>query len=156
MDATPTVEQVDDVEPRPACGKCGQPATCSLGTVWLCARCKWELQAEILARRPDLRADDIGRGQPVSGAHANGWHDLACDLCGATWPGPIGERCSWCQQRHEHQQDLQQRMDRQRFRELLARLRDGDMAALPAAIDLARRLGSARQLANVLAYGAKR
>jgi hypothetical protein len=28
--------------------------------------------------------------------YGDGWADLTCDECDATWVGPIGEPCNWC------------------------------------------------------------
>lgn len=30
-----------------------------------------------------------------------GWADLQCDVCQATWTGPIGEDCEYCHRWHE-------------------------------------------------------
>ena len=47
----------------------------------------------------------IGHGVPTGAAPqspgwiALGYLMLACDECGATWAGPVGEVCAWCQDR---------------------------------------------------------
>jgi hypothetical protein len=28
--------------------------------------------------------------------YGDGWAELQCDECDATWVGPIGEACNWC------------------------------------------------------------
>jgi hypothetical protein len=28
--------------------------------------------------------------------YGDGWAELQCDQCDATWVGPIGEPCNWC------------------------------------------------------------
>jgi hypothetical protein len=28
--------------------------------------------------------------------YGDGWAELTCDECDATWVGPIGEACNWC------------------------------------------------------------
>lgn len=40
-----------------------------------------------------------GHGRQVGPARpdwGDGWADLECDECGATWTGPVGEHCSYC------------------------------------------------------------
>jgi hypothetical protein len=44
------------------------------------------------------RLDGIGVQQgPLRPDWGDGWADLACDRCDATWTGIIGEACDWCQ-----------------------------------------------------------
>jgi hypothetical protein len=33
---------------------------------------------------------------PLRPDWGEGWADLRCDVCAATWVGPIGEPCEWC------------------------------------------------------------
>ncbi len=40
-----------------------------------------------------------------------GWTPLACDECGATWHGHIGEPCGWCEDRLDAQAADQARLD---------------------------------------------
>lgn len=44
-------------------------------------------------------------GVPVLGdAHEGGGWWYSCDVCGATWVGPMGDVCSWCHDRWEFEQ----------------------------------------------------
>lgn len=60
------------------------------------------------------QADGIGRGQPCdtfvveTQQHLDrGYTALQCDQCGATWVGPNGESCDWCQTALEHMRQWQ-------------------------------------------------
>lgn len=122
-----------------------------LGIALLCQRCKWEHQADILTRRPDLRSP-TGIGIPTGGTLVDGGLPLLhCDTCNAGWPGTPFMDCPWCLDRAAYQITEQSRMERTRYNELLGRLRDGDLAALPPALHLASRLNLHRQLARALA-----
>lgn len=38
---------------------------------------------------------------PLRPDYGDGWADLECDECKATWTGPIGESCWWCERAEE-------------------------------------------------------
>lgn len=44
---------------------------------------------------------------PLRPDYGDGWADLKCDQCGATWTGPLGEVCSWCIDAEERQRQWQ-------------------------------------------------
>lgn len=96
----------------------------------------------------------VGFGEIVGPTRDDGWPSgfasLQCDLCGATWTGPEGESCWWCQQRLDGMIAHQHEIDTSRFRDYCKRLRDGDMTALEPAIGLAIKLDLTRQLAKIL------
>lgn len=50
----------------------------------------------------------IGRQDgPLRPQWGHGWADLTCDTCGATWVGPVGEACGWCDMAEERQRQWQ-------------------------------------------------
>lgn len=45
----------------------------------------------------DADASGAGRQRgPLRPDWGEDWAELACDRCGASWVGPIGEACDWC------------------------------------------------------------
>lgn len=107
-----------------------------MGTTRLCQACKWEAQAAILARRPDLRAP-TGIGFVAGGPSVPGGLPLLrCDLCPASWTGTPFMDCPWCLDREHYQTQEQTRMDRARYVELVNRIREGDVDAITQASDL--------------------
>jgi hypothetical protein len=71
-------------------------------TVWL-ERC-----LDIIALDPDTAQPSTGipcgLQRPEYGPAIQ---DLACNACGATWAGIVGEPCHWCQEGLERQQGYQ-------------------------------------------------
>ena len=46
-----------------------------------------------------------GHGYPAGPARTDwpeGYYDLACDTCQASWVGPEGDPCEWCQTSLDH------------------------------------------------------
>lgn len=71
--------------------------------------------------RRDEMASGIGNGEflaPVSilDGWPTGWAVLACLLCAASWVGPVGESCSWCERRVGDLSGAQLAIDRRRER----------------------------------------
>lgn len=134
------------------CADCRRPATVGLGSTHLCQHCKWNVQAAILARRPELRRPDVGMGVPTGDGIEGGAPTLKCDTCKATWFGQPFMTCPWCEERPKLDAQIQEAMDASRIQELLERLREGDMGALGPAVALAPRVqGAQRSLARLLA-----
>ncbi len=77
---------------------CGQPATRTLGARPYCDECAEQVLAPI--RKKVAQRDGVGYGEQ-HGRRRPDWGysyaDLKCNLCGATWVGPIYERCTWCE-----------------------------------------------------------
>ena len=90
---------------------CGQPATRTLGARPYCDECAEEVLAPI--RKRVARRDGVGYGEQT-GRRRPDWGysyaDLTCNLCGATWTGPMYERCHWCQDALERMQAWQAEM----------------------------------------------
>ena len=87
---------------------CGQPATRTLGARPYCDECAEEVLAPI--RKRVARRDGVGYGEQAGKARPDwgaGWYDLACNLCAATWVGPLHERCAWCQTALDHMRTWQ-------------------------------------------------
>jgi hypothetical protein len=74
---------------------CGQPATRTLAAVPYCDPCAEVVLAPIRERHPSNGGygRQIGLMRPDWG---EGYADLECDHCHATWVGKIGEACGWC------------------------------------------------------------
>ncbi len=90
------------------CTRCAAAAVRTLGTEDLCGACAEQILAPIRARVIErdgptaittaVDGSGIGRQNgPLRPDYAPGWADLACDQCGATWVGLIGQACAWCQ-----------------------------------------------------------
>jgi hypothetical protein len=77
---------------------CGQPATRTLAAVPYCDPCAEVVLAPIRERHPSAGGNGRQIG-PTRDDWGNGYADLQCDCCGATWVGPPGEACSWCVKR---------------------------------------------------------
>lgn len=57
--------------------------------------------------------DGIGYGDqvgPLRPDWGDGWADLRCDVCGATWTGEIGEVCGYCLRWIELANEVQRRV----------------------------------------------
>lgn len=81
---------------------CGQPATRTLCAVAYCHNCAetilTPIRQRVTAREPE-REPSMGIGYQhglLRPDHGDGWADLQCDVCGATWVGPLGEDCAYC------------------------------------------------------------
>lgn len=90
------------------CDRCRQSAVRSVAAEYLCA----EHVAAVLdpiRERVAQRQGIHGYGIPQT-PRGDGWYDLACCTCGATWVGPSHDPCWWCEQHlerlHEHQVEL--------------------------------------------------
>jgi hypothetical protein len=88
-----------DVEP---CA-CGQPATRTLGATPYCDECAEQVLGPI--RQKVAQRDGVGFGEQ-HGKRRPDWGfsyaELKCNMCGATWVGPLHERCSWCEDALDH------------------------------------------------------
>lgn len=78
--------------PRGPLCSCGEAADRMLLASYYCRKCAAEVLGPIRARHG---WDGIGRGRAPLFDTA-GDVLVACDQCGATWRGPIGEHCSYC------------------------------------------------------------
>ena len=81
---------------------CGASAVRTLGSISYCAECVEIVLAPI--RVAVAERDGIGFGFQIGRRRfdwGRRWAELACSLCDASWVGPIGERCYWCERRVE-------------------------------------------------------
>lgn len=74
------------------CTQCGQPGVRNLGTDGYCDA---HLDALYDSFGPAVFGP-IGIGR-IIGDGTNGHHQLGCRVCSATWIGPAGEQCWWCE-----------------------------------------------------------
>lgn len=87
-----------------SCVRCPEPATATIGVEHYCPQHHAEVLDPIRARviHPidlDGHGHQTGPRRPDWGP---GWADLTCTTCAATWTGPIGEPCWWCEQRNRY------------------------------------------------------
>lgn len=86
------------------CSQCGQPAARLIAALAFCASCAEAFLEPIRARvaaREITETPGIGFGRQIGPSRADwgpDFADLQCDVCEATWTGPIGESCSYCAQ----------------------------------------------------------
>lgn len=94
--------------PDAMCDRCPQPAVRSVAAEYLCIGHTNHILDPIRVRV--LQRQGInGYGIPQT-PRGDGWHDLACNTCGATWVGHSHDPCWWCQRHLEllqtHQAEL--------------------------------------------------
>lgn len=84
------------------CSVCRAPAIRTIVQRAYCFDCAEEILAPIRARHG---VPAIGRGL-LSGRPrldcGEGWAELRCPFCDATWVGPIGEVCEYCRSQNEN------------------------------------------------------
>ncbi len=88
--------------------QCGAPAIQKLCAVAYCAPCADKILKQIRARV--AKRQGLGFGEQTGQLRhdwGDDWADLECNVCGATWVGPIGEPCSWCAESLEHMRQWQ-------------------------------------------------
>jgi hypothetical protein len=81
---------------------CGSSAVRTIGAISYCAGCAEALLTPI--RRRVAQRDGIGFGEQVGRRrfdYGERYAELGCNVCGASWVGPIGEACIWCERRAE-------------------------------------------------------
>jgi len=116
----------------------------------LCDWCKWAIQAEILARRPELRVP-IGTGTPIAPTDPEiGYPLLECGTCGGHWWGTPLEPCRFCEYRQADEVANQTAANQRRFLDLCSDLRNGDLTNLAEALTLSLRLGTSQALVDAL------
>lgn len=98
---------------------CDAAAVRTVGTQALCAE-HIEALLEPIRERIHGRRGVRGWGRIVAPRpdYSHGWGDLQCGTCGATWVGPDGDPCAWCE-RHlallaEHQREINARRAREK------------------------------------------
>lgn len=74
------------------CDTCGAPGVRSFGTRSACAA----HAAEFYRRLPGHVWCGVGIGLPTHAVDEDGFADLACVLCAATWRGAVFDVCGWC------------------------------------------------------------
>lgn len=87
------------------CDRCPQPAARSVAAEYLCARHAAAI-LDPISERVLQRLGIDGYGVPQA-PRGDGWHDLACNTCGATWVGRSHDPCWWCEQHRQHLQEHQ-------------------------------------------------
>lgn len=83
------------------CARCPSPADRLLGTEDLCHGCAEHILTPLRAKwaldnQPES-FDGTGRLVVPRPDYGPGWADLQCDQCKATWVGPVGDTCWWCE-----------------------------------------------------------
>lgn len=80
---------------------CGAATTTNVARIAMCDECATTLldlvRGQLVARR-----DGVGLGRqsgPLLEAWGPNWARIECELCEASWVGPIGEACGWCMRR---------------------------------------------------------
>jgi hypothetical protein len=104
---------------------CDALAVRTVGTQALCAAHVEELLEPIRERvygRRGIRG--WGRVVMPRADCRPGWGDLQCGTCGATWVGPDGDPCAWCERHLALLAEAQAEIDARRAHE-----KDGDRAA---------------------------
>lgn len=82
---------------------CGQPSVRLIAAIAHCHECAEAFLEPIRARvkaREIEPEPGIGFGHqtgPLRPDWGDGWAEIRCDVCDATWVGPIGEYCGWCE-----------------------------------------------------------
>lgn len=79
-----------------ACHDCGAPGVRDLGVHGYCDA---HLDALYSTFNPDRFTIPLGIGitwYPAVG-WPPGWRTLRCTVCAASWVGPLGEGCGWCE-----------------------------------------------------------
>lgn len=85
------------------CTRCPTDATATIGVEHYCSEHHAAILDPIRAR-VITPIDTEGHGHqtgPLRPDWGQGWADLTCTTCQATWTGPIGEPCHWCQQAND-------------------------------------------------------
>lgn len=96
------------------------------------------------AQKVRARITNVGWGEHTTPAPdwPHGWANLTCWLCSATWTGPVGEACGWCQDRLDNQRRgqatlvlMEPDVELEAMEVELARARDAWQTRLRIAID---------------------
>lgn len=101
-----TKVRTSDLGPAEALGgscACGAVTTARVARIAMCGPCAATL-LDLVRGRLIVRRDGVGLGVqtgPLRLDYGPNWARLECELCGASWVGPIGESCAWCEQRLE-------------------------------------------------------
>lgn len=74
------------------CSTCGAHAVKNLGTRGYCVQ---HLAAFYRRLKPQVW-DGVGIGLPDGPIADDGWTELSCVLCAATWSGAVFMQCPWC------------------------------------------------------------
>jgi hypothetical protein len=91
---------------------CGAAAVRLIAAVACCSTCAHRI-LEPLRDRHLVDEGGIGWGRqngPLRPDWGADWAELECTICSATWTGPIGEPCGYCQRTHELLVDAHRRV----------------------------------------------